>query len=99
MVPICQGYRDGSAWARGRGSRRLRHGTIITVSYTEEKNIRSVPHVTEYFLGTSAQRSGTLLGSGIHRRDDQPRDSLLPLPSRLVGMLENGEISGAGKLC
>ena len=61
----CQGYRDGSAWARGSGLGCLRYGTGLPL-YRKKRIYRLFRHVTEYFLEHLPKGSGTVLGFGIH---------------------------------
>lgn len=63
----CQGYRDGSAWARGQAWGI--YGMALAYQVHGKGRIHSeVPGCHRLFSGASAQGYGTVLGSGVHGR-------------------------------
>lgn len=70
----CQGYRDGSAWARGQAWGI--YGTAIGYRYTrEESYIPLFKGVTEYFLGHLPEDLIPFWDLEFGDGDQQPRDS------------------------
>lgn len=78
----CQGYRDGSAWARGQAWGV--YGMALAYRYTGRKEyIDLFRHVTEYFLA-HLPKIWYLTGIWNSPTGMTSREILLPLPSRLV---------------
>lgn len=70
----CQGYRDGSAWARGQAWGV--YGCALAYRYTkEEKYIENFKHVTQYFLEHLPEDLVPFWDLEFTDGDDQPRDS------------------------
>ena len=70
----CQGYRDGSAWARGQAWGV--YGMALAYKYTERKEyIDLFRHVTEYFLTHLPKDLVPYWDLEFTDGDDQPRDS------------------------
>ncbi len=70
----CQGYRDGSAWARGQAWGV--YGMALAYKYTGRKEyIDLFKHVTEYFLTHLPQDLVPYWDLEFTDGDDQPRDS------------------------
>lgn len=70
----CQGYRDGSAWARGQAWGI--YGLALAYRYTgREEYIDLFRHVTEYFLAHLPQDLVPCWDLEFTDGDDQPRDS------------------------
>lgn len=70
----CQGYRDGSAWARGQAWGV--YGCALAYRYTgEEKYIENFKHVTQYFLDHLPEDLVPYWDLEFTDGDDQPRDS------------------------
>ncbi len=70
----CQGYRDGSAWARGQAWGI--YGCALAYRYTgEKKYIENFKHVTQYFLEHLPEDLIPYWDLEFTDGDDQPRDS------------------------
>lgn len=70
----CQGYRDGSAWARGQAWGI--YGCALAYRYTREKKyIENFKHVTQYFLEHLPEDLIPYWDLEFTDGDDQPRDS------------------------
>lgn len=70
----CQGYRDGSAWARGQAWGV--YGCALAYKYTEcGEYIELFRHVTQYFLEHLPQDMIPFWDLEFTDGDDQPRDS------------------------
>lgn len=70
----CQGYRDGSAWARGQAWGV--YGMALAYKYTERKEyIELFRHVTEYYLAHLPKDLVPFWDLEFTDGDDQPRDS------------------------
>ncbi len=70
----CQGYRDGSAWARGQAWGV--YGCALAYKYTkDEKYIDLFRHVTQYFLEHLPKDMVPFWDLEFTDGDDQPRDS------------------------
>lgn len=70
----CQGYRDGSAWARGQAWGI--YGMALAYRYTGRKEyIELFRHVTDYFLAHLPQDLVPYWDLEFTDGDDQPRDS------------------------
>ena len=90
----CQGYRDGSAWARGQAWGI--YGCALAYRYTgEKKYIENFKHVTGC-PGTSSGRFDSILGFGIYRwrRPAKRFFQCIYSGMRNVG---NGKIYGRGR--
>ena len=82
----CQGYRDGSAWARGQAWGV--YGTALGYRYTkEEKYIDAFRTVTEYFLSHLPEDLVPYWDFEFTDGSDQPRDSSAAVIAA-CGMLE-----------
>ena len=82
----CQGYRDGSAWARGQAWGV--YGLALAYKYTGRKDyIELFRHVTEYFLTHLPQDLVPYWDLEFTDGDDQPRDSS-SASIAVCGMLE-----------
>ncbi len=70
----CQGYRDGSAWARGQAWGI--YGCALAYKYTKrEEYIDNFKHVTRYFLEHLPKDMVPFWDLEFTDGDDQPRDS------------------------
>lgn len=70
----CQGYRDGSAWARGQAWGI--YGCALAYKYTGRKEyIEILKHVTQYFLEHLPKDMVPFWDLEFTDGDDQPRDS------------------------
>lgn len=70
----CQGYRDGSAWARGQAWGI--YGCALAYKYTgREEYIELFKHVTQYFLEHLPKDMVPFWDLEFTDGDDQPRDS------------------------
>ena len=70
----CQGYRDGSAWARGQAWGI--YGTALAYKYTKNPEyIKIFQHVTEYFLRHLPKDLIPFWDLEFTDGDEQPRDS------------------------
>lgn len=70
----CQGYRDGSAWARGQAWGI--YGSALAYKYTKrEEYIDIFKHVTQYFLEHLPEDMVPFWDLEFTDGDDQPRDS------------------------
>ncbi|MCM1037820.1 MAG: glycoside hydrolase family 88 protein [Ruminococcus sp.] len=70
----CQGYRDGSAWARGQAWGI--YGCALAYKYTKREEYRELfRHVTQYFLEHLPQDMIPFWDLEFTDGDDQPRDS------------------------
>ncbi len=70
----CQGYRDGSAWARGQAWGI--YGCALAYKYTGRKEyIERFKHVTQYFLEHLPKDMVPFWDLEFTDGDDQPRDS------------------------
>jgi unsaturated chondroitin disaccharide hydrolase len=70
----CQGYRDGSAWARGQAWGI--YGSALAYKYTKrEEYIEIFKHVTQYFLEHLPKDMIPFWDLEFTDGDDQPRDS------------------------
>ena len=82
----CQGYRDGSAWARGQAWGI--YGLALAYKYTGRKDyIELFRHVTEYFLTHLPKDLVPYWDLEFTNGDDQPRDSS-SASIAVCGMLE-----------
>ena len=82
----CQGYRDGSAWARGQAWGV--YGLALAYKYTGRKDyIELFRHVTEYFLTHLPKDLVPYWDLEFTNGDDQPRDSS-SASIAVCGMLE-----------
>lgn len=82
----CQGYRDGSAWARGQAWGI--YGTALAYQYTrQEKYIDLFYHVTEYFLTHLPEDLVPYWDLEFTSGNEQPRDSS-SASIAVCGMLE-----------
>ncbi|MCX4305136.1 MAG: glycoside hydrolase family 88 protein [Acetatifactor sp.] len=82
----CQGYRDGSAWARGQAWGV--YGLALAYKYTGRKDyIELFRHVTEYFLTHLPKDLVPYWDLEFTDGDDQPRDSS-SASIAVCGMLE-----------
>ncbi len=82
----CQGYRDGSAWARGQAWGV--YGMAAAYRYTKEETyIEKFERVTEYFLDHLPEDLVPFWDLEFTDGDDQPRDSSSALIAA-CGMLE-----------
>jgi unsaturated chondroitin disaccharide hydrolase len=70
----CQGYRDGSAWARGQAWGI--YGCVLAYKYTErEEYIEIFKHVTRYFIEHLPKDMVPFWDLEFTDGDEQPRDS------------------------
>lgn len=82
----CQGYRDGSAWARGQAWGV--YGLALAYKYTKREDyIELFRHVTEYFLTHLPKDLVPYWDLEFTDGDDQPRDSS-SASIAVCGMLE-----------
>ena len=82
----CQGYKDGSAWARGQAWGV--YGTAVGYRYTKRAEyIGYFKRVTRYFLEHLPQDLCPYWDLGFGRGDDEPRDSSSAVIA-VCGMLE-----------
>lgn len=88
----CQGYRDGSAWARGQAWGI--YGCALAYKYTKrEEYIDIFRHVTEYFLEHLPKDMVPFWDLEFTDGDDQPRDSS-SASIAACGMLEMAKTLG-----
>ncbi len=89
----CQGYRDGSAWARGQAWGV--YGLALAYKYTgREEYIELFRRVTEYFLEHLPEDLVPYWDLEFSDGDDQPRDSS-SASIAVCGMLEMSKYLGA----
>ena len=89
----CQGYRDGSAWARGQAWGI--YGCALAYKYTKrEEYIDNFKHVTQYFLEHLPKDMVPFWDLEFTDGDDQPRDSS-SASIAACGMLEMIKSMGA----